>query len=76
MTDTKPWTLPQLLNRMLSAGWQPYPEAGKWSHPDGAVIDLNADDVSKRPYWHQLAERNVLPPTSPVPENWGKKVTS
>jgi hypothetical protein len=66
MKDTKPWKLWQLLSHMLAAGWQPT-AAGTWRHPDGAVVDLQANDISKRPYWHQLAERRVTPPSSPPP---------
>jgi hypothetical protein len=66
LIERKKWQLWQLLSHMLAAGWQPTAD-GKWRHPEGAVVDLNANDVSKRSYWHQLAERHVTPPTSPVP---------
>ena len=61
------WTKVQLISRMLAAGWQPQPEPGRWSHPDGVAIDLNAPMRDGIEYWHQLAERNVLPPSAPVP---------
>ncbi|MCA9368455.1 hypothetical protein KC887_09480 [Candidatus Kaiserbacteria bacterium] len=70
----KKWELWQLIGHMIDEGWQPC--GGSWKHPDGAIVDLNADDVSKRPYWHQLAERQQTPPTTNPPEHWGKKVSS
>ena len=60
------WTLPQLIGRMLSAGWQPLASGGL-QHPDGAKTDLNAKMRDGREYWQQLVERWQLPPTEPIP---------
>ena len=66
LIERKKWQLWQLLSRMLGAGWQPTAD-GKWHHPDGAIVDLHAPMKDGVAYWHQLAERHVLPPSAPVP---------